>query len=237
MSNSSRDEKIVAQYMLLYVYKIFRLIIIAIIITYFIGCFWFYFCTLYKDVDGDKSFIHYNSLIDKGETYQVVVSCYFALTTLSTVGYGDYYPISNNERIFAVVIMLCGVAFFSYIMGNFVEIVDSYGTLTNELEDGEQLTKFFGLLTQFNRGVTLNQKFKEDIERYFDYMWENNRNWAVIEEDDQMILEQLPTECIVSIFKDFLFVQFLKTFRKSFVFKNYTSKHSHAFFNWDHAFY
>ena len=40
-NDQSRDEKIVAQYMLLYFYKIFRLIIIAIIITYFIGCFWF----------------------------------------------------------------------------------------------------------------------------------------------------------------------------------------------------
>jgi len=47
MSNSSRDEKIVAQYMMLYVYKIFRLIIIAVIITYFIGCFWYYFCNMY----------------------------------------------------------------------------------------------------------------------------------------------------------------------------------------------
>lgn len=41
LSNSSRDEKIVAQYMLLYFYKIFRLIIIAVIITYFIGCGWY----------------------------------------------------------------------------------------------------------------------------------------------------------------------------------------------------
>ena len=32
--------------MILYVYKIFRLIIIAIIITYFIGCFWFLFCSI-----------------------------------------------------------------------------------------------------------------------------------------------------------------------------------------------
>jgi hypothetical protein len=39
--NSSRDERIVAQYMLMYAYKIFRLIIIAIIVTYFVGCFWF----------------------------------------------------------------------------------------------------------------------------------------------------------------------------------------------------
>lgn len=44
--NQSRDERIISQYKILYFYKIFRLIIIAIIITYFIGCFWFLFCTL-----------------------------------------------------------------------------------------------------------------------------------------------------------------------------------------------
>jgi len=44
MSNTSRDEKIVAQYMLLYVIKIIRLIFFAIIITYFIGCLWYWFC-------------------------------------------------------------------------------------------------------------------------------------------------------------------------------------------------
>lgn len=48
---------------------------------------------------------------------KLITCCYFALTMLSTVGYGDLYPISQREMIFAVVIMLCGVTFFSYIMG------------------------------------------------------------------------------------------------------------------------
>jgi len=51
MSNSSRDEKIVAQYMMLYVYKILRLILIAMIITYFIGCFWYYLCNIGGDTE------------------------------------------------------------------------------------------------------------------------------------------------------------------------------------------
>lgn len=35
--NSSRDDKIVAQHIIMYCYKILRLIIIAVIITYFLG--------------------------------------------------------------------------------------------------------------------------------------------------------------------------------------------------------
>lgn len=55
---------------------------------------------------------------------QLVTSLYFALTTLSTVGYGDLYPISQIERIFAVIVMLLGVAFFSFIMGNVMTIIE-----------------------------------------------------------------------------------------------------------------
>ena len=49
---------------------------------------------------------------------------YFALTTLSTVGYGDLFPISHIERIFAVIVMMLGVAFFSFIMGNVMTIIE-----------------------------------------------------------------------------------------------------------------
>ena len=57
---------------------------------------------------------------------QFMTSIYFALTILSTVGYGDYFPISNVEMLTALVVMLGGVAFFSYIMGNLLEIFKNY---------------------------------------------------------------------------------------------------------------
>mmetsp|Transcript_11624 Transcript_11624/g.17620 ORF Transcript_11624/g.17620 Transcript_11624/m.17620 type:complete len:119 (-) Transcript_11624:579-935(-) len=57
---------------------------------------------------------------------QVIIVCYFALTTLSTVGYGDYYPISVNEMIIGILFMLVGIVFFSQIMGSFIEIIQNY---------------------------------------------------------------------------------------------------------------
>ena len=114
---------------MLYVYKIVRLVIMAIIITYFIGCFWWYFCTITRDDSPTyKGFLNHFELLDPdvGKDRQLVISSYYALTTLSTVGYGDFYPISNRERMFAVLIMLGGVAFFSYIMGSFIEILSNY---------------------------------------------------------------------------------------------------------------
>jgi hypothetical protein len=59
---------------------------------------------------------------------------------LSTVGYGDLYPVSLVEMVFSVIVMLLGVAFFSFIMGAFftslkdqddkMGIVDKKGDLT-----------------------------------------------------------------------------------------------------------
>ena len=53
--------------MLLYVYKIIRLIIIAIIITYFIGCFWWLICSNYTQNVGESTFIEYFNLEDIDE--------------------------------------------------------------------------------------------------------------------------------------------------------------------------
>jgi len=49
---------------------------------------------------------------------------YYAFTTLTTVGFGDFHPKSNSERIFIAFFMLFGVAIFSYILGNFIEVFD-----------------------------------------------------------------------------------------------------------------
>jgi voltage-gated potassium channel len=48
---------------------------------------------------------------------------YFCLTTLSTVGYGDYYPSSIMEKIVGIFIEIVGVTIFSILMNQFIEVV------------------------------------------------------------------------------------------------------------------
>jgi len=72
---------------------------------------------------------------------KLAISCYFALTTLSTVGYGDYYPVSNVERIVAVGIMLGGVAF--------IEIITNYEKKMGVVDQSGDLHNWMMLLTRF----------------------------------------------------------------------------------------
>ena len=92
------------------------------------------------------NFITFGGLNEMEEPEQLIVSCYFALTTLSTVGYGDFYPVSSRERIVVVIIMLGGVAFFSYIMGNFIEIISNYEKKMGVVDKSSELHHWFLLL-------------------------------------------------------------------------------------------
>jgi hypothetical protein len=118
-----------AMFFFMYVYRIFRLVIIAFFITYFIGCFWYMISDNLNsefDVQQRMTFVTFFDLEGDSNWRKLIISCYYTLTTLATVGYGDYYPVSNIERVIAIFLMLCGVAFFSYIMGSFIEIIANY---------------------------------------------------------------------------------------------------------------
>ena len=64
---------------------------------------------------------------------------YFAFTTLSTIGFGDFHPRGDFERIVIVIVFLFGVAIFSYVMGNFLEILRKYKEFNLEPEDFDKL--------------------------------------------------------------------------------------------------
>lgn len=61
---------------------------------------------------------------------------YFMFTTLSSVGFGDFHPKNSYERAFTAFILLTGVTIFSYLMGSFIEISESYLKSTEEFDDG-----------------------------------------------------------------------------------------------------
>ena len=93
------------------------------------------------------------------EYKRIVLMLYFALTTLSTVGYGDYHPISDLEMIITSLVMLGGVAFFSYIMGNFIEIITNYDAKMGTLDKSDELNTWITSLERFTNKTKTNLSF------------------------------------------------------------------------------
>ena len=98
---------------------------------------------------------------DESDHYKIAVSqTYFAFTTLSTVGFGDFHPRSDYERIFASFILLSGVSMFSYIIGCFTEMMSSIKESGENIDEKCDLTLFFNSLKYFNQKKEINLEFK-----------------------------------------------------------------------------
>jgi hypothetical protein len=74
---------------------------------------------------------------------KILISTYFAFTTLSTIGLGDYYPVSNIERLVGSFVILVGVAMFSYILGELLIGIELINEIEKPFGDEKDLDKFF----------------------------------------------------------------------------------------------
>jgi hypothetical protein len=103
----------------------------------------------------DSNFIEHNGLEDNSPVHNTILATYYMFTTLSTVGFGDLYPVSNGERVLCILNFIMGNAIFSLILGNFIAIIDDYKMFMAEFEDQTQLNRFFSTLKYYNNHVDL----------------------------------------------------------------------------------
>jgi len=82
-----------------------------------LGCIWWFVAV----IEGlPNSWVPYASvnfdLEDASKPSQYVTSIYFAMTVITTVGFGDITPQTVAEMIVAVIFMACAVFYFGYIV-------------------------------------------------------------------------------------------------------------------------
>lgn len=93
--------------------KYVRMACIIICGTFISTCLW-YLIVIYNKQN--PNFYSVNKMNEKDAWTQFVICFYFTLTTLTTTGFGDFYPISVNEKGIIIIFMFIGVAFFTYLM-------------------------------------------------------------------------------------------------------------------------
>ena len=197
-----------------YVLKTFKLVIIITNISFLTGVFWLMLCEFNHDFifdidpkydlphsednppesDNLDLFLPYFGIIEMEHKESLVIAMYFAFTSLSTVGFGDYHPRGNIERVFGAFMLLFGVAIFSYILSIFREIIEEVGSFNEELDDGDNLARFFGVLRHFNGEQRIDYEIEARITQFFEYKWKNDRTVAIQEKQDLDIFDQLPKD-------------------------------------------
>jgi len=85
------------------------------------------------------------------------MALYWAVTTLTTVGYGDITPSSNLARLYTMVIMICGVGVYGIVIGNISRLlstVDRYNEKSREkIQDLNMFMKHYNIPIRLQRAA------------------------------------------------------------------------------------
>ena len=100
---------------------IFSSIFILVFSAHFLGCF---FTLLAGTETGVTWLIHYDADLEYADNFtRYIVALYWAVISLTTMGYGDVVPASHIERIFAVAVALIGAVVFAHCVGTISSLI------------------------------------------------------------------------------------------------------------------
>ena len=80
------------------------------------GCFWKIGAAF--NLDSSKNWLRTQELIDEPVFTVYIASVYWSVVTCTTVGYGDILPTNGYELFWGMIIIVVGVAVFSFILGD-----------------------------------------------------------------------------------------------------------------------
>ncbi len=126
--------------------------------------------------------------------------------------------------------MLCGVAFFSYIMGSFIEIISNYREKMGVIDKSKPMRKWMTLLTRYTNNKPLSRKLTNQIEHHFAYFWQHDRLASITQH--YKTLNELPKSMKRRLMTNYLFEDIFFKFRHFF----YTDENRESKFLYDVAF-
>lgn len=156
--------------------KILGIFISILLICHFFTCFWI----LVGNVglkNNNYSWITFNNFnnLDNYELY--VVAYYNMINTFTCVGFGEIYPVSIEERIFNMLILLISKAIFSYILAS---IFIYFETIKNQNLD--DLILIHNKIKKFMVNRNVDSDLRQSIVAYFNYI-EYQKSFVKIDEN------------------------------------------------------
>jgi hypothetical protein len=148
--------------------------------------------------------------------------CYFALTTLSTVGYGDYTPVTIREIYIGIFYMLIGIVVFSQIIQSFIQIIQNYDSNKGDnVNDGSELHNWTLLIARF-ASKPLAPALISQIDSHFSHSWAQSR-LSGIQMDDEY-LTQCPRSVKHHVLLHYLFDDIIFRFRTFFMPRSHSGR-------------
>ena len=145
--------------------KIVQMVAGLVYLMHILGCFWYFIASTGEH---DKTWLtSYDggSGLTKPTSVKYLNSVYWALTTLTTVGFGDIVPTNNTERVYVLCSLLIGALVFGYMLSAIGELVNTLDKNAVVLDDK------FAEIKDFTRWHRMGPDLAARVRKYFDYFY------------------------------------------------------------------
>ena len=177
-------------------FSIIKLLAVFLVFAHWAACASYLLVKLQGDVlEGDQSWVDEAGLRNTDLHKQYIASLYWALTTVSTVGYGDICPNTTAERVLSMVVMLVGAIMYATIIGNVATHITELDAQRREYQRRMKEIRMFCMKNY------LPYQIQRRLLDYVDANWEMENGM-----ETNLILRDLPSgakaEVLVLMYSD-----------------------------------
>ena len=107
---------------------------------------------------------------------EYITAFYWAIMTLTTVGYGDVSASNNGEMCFSAAVMIFGAIFYAVVLGSVTKAIDGLGaadaSLVLRIQKAEQFVKRYklsdDLAIRLKQSVKLQDQWRTEFDELFE---------------------------------------------------------------------
>jgi CRP-like cAMP-binding protein len=161
--------------------KFFEFLFMVFLFVHCLGCFWYFSAVI--DEFSPETWVVRNGLQDVPPEQLYLTCIYWALTTITTVGYGDIAARTDLEKVTAMILMICGVGFYSFTIGSlssFLLNVESRETL---------LTQKMAAINEFAKETQVTDEVRKKIRQAIRF---RNSKVGIVWSDKHSLFKELP---------------------------------------------
>jgi voltage-gated potassium channel len=159
------------------------------LLAHCVACGWFASARL--DGFPGESWVSLADLTNADTATQYIRSLYWAVVTMTTIGYGDITPGRNVEYLFSIAVMATGASMYAFIIGNLASL------LSNRDSSRAMFFQRANALTDYLHRRGAASEVTSGVRGYFDYVWEQGRGYR-----EEGLLADLPTPLRLKVLKE-----------------------------------
>ena len=101
------------------------------------------YSNIIEDEKDIENFFSSYEIYSNSDERNAIIMIYFALTTLTSVGFGDFHPKTTSERVFIIIVFMITILLFSSIVNCMQTYFEDFQTSFEEPDESNKLAMFF----------------------------------------------------------------------------------------------